>query len=573
MTHADRSRVAVAARLARGVAHRSAALPLHALGRVADAGPLGLPKPAGLGPAEAAVLLEAGVADPFLRPDRAVQALLTLQRWGPTAAAGYLVAAAVDGARTAVEDEDGTVSFAELADRARRLAGVLQDRGAGPGAPVALAARNSRAYVEVLVAAALVGADVLMVNSGMAPAQVGGVAADRAARLLVADPDLQPLFSDVPSEVPRLVTGTGPGGLDRLVDAVAPAGLQPPASPGRAVVLTSGTTGAPRGAVRPTPKGLGPAASFLSRIPLRAAEPTHVAAPLFHTWGYANLQLATALRSTLVLRRRFDPEQALAAVESSGATATVAVPVMLQRLLQLPIEVRRRHDVSSLRVAAVSGSALPGPLALAFMDAFGDILYNLYGSTEVSWAAIATPRETRLAPGTVGRPPLGTRILVLDGDGRPVPPGGTGAVYVGNELLFDGYTSGPPKDAVDGCLATGDLGHVDARGLLFVDGRADDMVVSGGENVFPGEVESALLARPEVRDAAVVGVPDERFGQALVAFVVPASPDVDAVDLREALKTSVARYAVPREVRLVDELPRNATGKVLARELREQVTG
>lgn len=569
----ERSLLRAAARAARGAAHRSAALPLHALGQVTGPRPLGLPMPAGLGPTEAAVLLEAGVADAYLRPDRAVQALLTLQRWGPTVAAGYLVAAAVDGSRPAVEDEDGAVTYAELVDRARRLAGLLRDRGAGPGAPVALAARNSRAYVEVLVATALVGADVLMVNSGMAPPQVAAVVADRAARLLVADPDLQPLFSHVPSQVPRLVTGAGPGGLDRLVDAAAPAALQPPESPGRAIVLTSGTTGAPRGAVRPTPKGLGPAASFLSRIPLRAGEATHVAAPLFHTWGYANLQLATALRSTLVLRRRFDPEQALAAVACSGATAMVVVPVMLQRLLQLQPQVRVRHDVSSLRVVAVSGSALPGPLALSFMDAFGDVVYNLYGSTEVSWAAIATPRETRRAPGTVGRAPLGTRILVLDEERRPVPRGATGAVYVGNELLFDGYTSGPPKDAVDGCLATGDVGHLDARGLLFVDGRADDMVVSGGENVFPGEVETALLGRPEVRDAAVVGVPDERFGQALVAFVVPTSPDVDAGSLREALRTSVARYAVPREVRLVDELPRNATGKVLARELREQVTG
>jgi fatty-acyl-CoA synthase len=241
---------------------------------------------------------------------------------------------------------------------------------------------------------------------------------------------------------------------------------------------------------------------------------------------------------------------------------------MLQRIMDLPAETLKRYDTSDLKVIAVSGSALPGELALRVMDHFGPVLYNLYGSTEVSWATIAGPADLRAAPGTAGRPPHGTVIRLLDEGGREVPTGTTGRIFVGNGMAFDGYTGGGGKEIVDGLMSTGDVGHLDDDGRLFIDGRDDEMIVSGGENVFPREIEDLLSDHPSVLEAGVVGVPDEEWGQRLRAVVVVTPGAIVAeVELQEYVKINLARFKVPREVVFVDELPRNATGKVLKREL------
>jgi acyl-coenzyme A synthetase/AMP-(fatty) acid ligase len=232
--------------------------------------------------------------------------------------------------------------------------------------------------------------------------------------------------------------------------------------------------------------------------------------------------------------------------------------------------VRRRYDTSSLRIVPLSGSALPAGLATRWMDEFGDNLYNLYGSTEVGWVTIATPADLRADPATAGRPPRHTVVRLLDQRGREVPTGRTGRIFVGSELLFDGYTGGGSKEIVDGLMSTGDTGRFDASGRLHVEGRDDEMIVSGGENVFPREVEDLLVSHPDVVEAAVVGVDDDEFGQRLKAFVVVrggASLTVDAV--QDLIRANLARFKVPREVVFIDELPRNTTGKVLKGELRE----
>jgi fatty-acyl-CoA synthase len=272
--------------------------------------------------------------------------------------------------------------------------------------------------------------------------------------------------------------------------------------------------------------------------------------------------------STVVLQRRFDPEATLAAIEAHRVRVCAMVPVMLQRIMALPEEVRARHDTSSLEVVALSGSALSGDLAAAAMDAFGDVLFNLYGSTEVAWATIATPRDLRRAPGTAGRPPRGTELRIVDDAGKELPLGRTGRVVVRNEMLFEGYTGGETRATVDGFMATGDVGHLDHAGRLFLEGRDDDMVVSGGENVFPQEVEQVLQRHPAVADAACAGVDDDDFGQRLAAWVVlreGASATED--ELREHVRGQLARFKVPRDVHLVDELPRTSTGKVVRRAL------
>jgi acyl-CoA synthetase (AMP-forming)/AMP-acid ligase II len=311
-------------------------------------------------------------------------------------------------------------------------------------------------------------------------------------------------------------------------------------------------------------------------VPLDAGSAYLIPAPLFHAHGFGQLVLGSALGCTLVLPRRFDPEQTLTLIERHRIEALAVVPVMLKRILDLPAEARRRFDTSSLKTVVSSGSALDGHLARSFMDEFGPVLYNLYGSTEMSWATIATPADLLAAPGTAGRPPPHTRIAVLAPDGRPVPTGATGRIFVGHELLFEGYTDGTPsRDTVDGMLTAGDLGHLDADGRLFVDAREDDMIVSGGENVYPSEVEEALRLHPGVGDVAVVRVEDAEFGQRPVAFVVPKEPNtLTAEELDRFARENLARFKVPRDIVIRDEdLPRNALGKVLRRELRPPASG
>jgi acyl-coenzyme A synthetase/AMP-(fatty) acid ligase len=289
---------------------------------------------------------------------------------------------------------------------------------------------------------------------------------------------------------------------------------------------------------------------------------------MFHSWGFAHFSLGLPLTSTLVLRRRFDPEDTLRAVAQHRASALALVPVMLQRILELGPETIERYDLRSLKVIALSGSALPGELATRAMDIFGDVLYNLYGSTEVAWATIATPEDLRAAPGTAGRPPMGTVVKLLDNGGKEVKAGDGGRIFVGNQMVFDGYTGGGGKEIIGGLMSTGDVGRFDEDGRLFVDGRDDEMIVSGGENVFPREVEDLLADHPAIEDVAVVGVPDEDFGQRLKAFIVTREgEELTEGAVKQYVKDNLARFKVPREVVFVHELPRNATGKVLKREL------
>ncbi|MEA2124917.1 MAG: fatty-acyl-CoA synthase, partial [Solirubrobacteraceae bacterium] len=359
--------------------------------------------------------------------------------------------------------------------------------------------------------------------------------------------------------------------LDEIVAGGDPSDVIAPAQPGKAIILTSGTTGTPKGASRSQPKSLDPAAALLDRIPLHARENTMIAAPLFHAWGFAHFTIGMGLSSTLVLKRKFDPEATLSLTAQHECTALVVVPVMLQRILALDDEILSMYDLGKLRVVPVSGSALPGPISERWMDLFGDNLYNLYGSTEVAWATIATPEDLRAAPGTAGRIPRGTVVRIYDDDDQPVEkPNVTGRIFVGNDMQMEGYTGGGGKDAIDGLMSSGDVGHFDDEGRLFIDGRDDDMIVSGGENVFPQEVEELLQQHDAVEEVAVFGVDDEKFGQRLKAVVVKKKgKSLTEKQVKDLVKKKLAGYKVPREVEFMKELPRNATGKVLKRELQE----
>ncbi|PWU45473.1 acyl-CoA synthetase [Micromonospora globispora] len=510
-----------------------------------------------------ATLTRRGLLTPG-RPIRVASQLGALRKWGWSLSGELRQAAARDPGRTAVVDEHGAeLTYRELLDRAERLARSMRAvLGVQSGDRIGVLCRNHHGLIEAVVAAMLLGADAVLVNTGLSAAQLATVADEQSLRVLVHDAEFAERVLGLPADVQRV----DERGQEELIAAALPGDeLQPPERDGRTIVLTSGTTGTPKGARRPTPNGFGPLVSIIDRIPLHARDTVLIAAPLFHTWGYAALQVAFALRSTIVLHRRFDPAATLAALAGQPCDALFAVPVMLQRLLEVPPPNPR----PPLKVVAVSGSALPGGLAPKFMDVYGDVLYNLYGSTEVSWASIAGPADLREAPTTAGRPPHGTRLEILDNAGQPVRDGRVGRIFVGNEMLFEGYTSGVRRETHDGLLDTGDLGRVNPDGLLFVDGRADDMIVSGGENVFPSEMEDLLSRLPQVREAAVIGVPDPEYGQRLAAFLaLHPGEALDPEAVREYVRHYLARFSVPRDVIFVKYLPRNATGKVLSRELR-----
>ena len=476
-------------------------------------------------------LVRAGLLRPP-RPDHAVGMAAAIAFWGIGPAGGYAVRAVRDRRRVALVDPEGALTFGEVDALTTSLAAAYLEAGIGAGDPVGVLCHNDRRFVLSLVALAKVGAACVLLNTGFAAPQVAEVVESEGLVAVACDPALAPL---VPRDLPVLPERGAPG-----------AALRAPAEPPSFVILTSGTTGRPKGAHRAPPTSLEPAIALLSSIPLKANETTVIAAPLFHAWGFLQWMVSLALGSTVVLTGTFDAESTLRAVADHDATALVAVPVMLRRMLA----VETPYDTTSLRVVAVSGSALPPDVATEFMDRFGDVVYDLYGSTEVAWASIAGPDDVRR--GSVGRPPYGTTVTIRDPGGEPLPAGETGAIHVENGMALQ--------------ARTGDLGRFDAEGRLYVVGREDDMVVSGGENVFPRPVEEVLSVLPGVADVAVTGVPDDEYGQRLRAYVV-RSGHVTEDDVRAAVRGTLARHYVPRDVVFVDAIPRNAAGKVVKRDL------
>jgi acyl-CoA synthetase (AMP-forming)/AMP-acid ligase II len=521
----------------------------------------------------AKTLAKAGFVQP-VRPDKLLRTVVALRKWGPTPAAGYTASAIRYPDDLAIIDEQGTLTFAEVDRRTNALAHAWREAGIQEGDGVAILCRNHRGFVDCTVALSKLGAHALYLNTAFSGPQITDVVAREKPVAIVYDEEFGEMVAEAGKRRKRFVAWFEGDDkpedplVEDLIESGDPSGVTPPSEKGRVVILTSGTTGTPKGASRKQPESLDPAAALFDKIPLKARERTMIAAPMFHSWGFAHFTLGLGLSSTLVLRRKFDPEATLSLCAQHQCTALAVVPVMLQRILELGEDAMAKYDVSDLKVIAVSGSALPGELATRVMDVFGDVVYNLYGSTEVAWATIATPEDLRAAPGTAGRPPHGTIVRLYDDEGKEVGKGETGRIFVGNEMQFEGYTGGGGKDVIDGLMSSGDVGHFDEGGRLFIDGRDDEMIVSGGENVFPREVEDLLADHEAVEEVAVIGVDDDEFGQRLKAFaVLREGQQVDEDTLKKHVKSNLAGYKVPREIEFLDELPRNATGKVLKREL------
>ncbi|WP_370947741.1 acyl-CoA synthetase [Amycolatopsis sp. cg5] len=509
------------------------------------------------------VLVKAGMVE-IGRPDLAVASLRAVRGLGPIAGAAK-VSARRDPNAVALIDELGPVTYGELDRRSNALARAWLAHGFGADSVIAVLCRDHRGVVDAMLASAKLGARLLLMNTGFSRPQLADVARREGVSALVHDEEFADLLGDVDPEVRRYSESL----VEELVHGDG-RDLKLPRECGALVLLTSGTTGTPKGAPRRVRSPLA-AAQFLERIPLRRGQTMYIAAPTFHGTGLSQFILAFALGMTVVFRRRFDVHATLEGIAKHRCDVLVVVPTMLQRIVDFGGV--RDYDTSSLRILFSAGSALGADLGDRATALFGDVIHNLYGSTEVAVATIATPEDWRAAPGTVGKPPRGCLVRLYDDQGREVTEiGARGRIFVGSALAFDGYSGGGTKEFVDGLMSSGDVGHFDDGGRLFVEGRDDDMIVSGGENVFPAEIEDLLAAHPALLEAAVIGVPDREFGQRLRAFVVPAS-EIDADTVKAYVKGNLARYKVPRDVVFLGELPRNATGKVLRQKLRDYQEG
>ncbi|MEH3141062.1 MAG: acyl-CoA ligase FadD12 [Mycobacterium kyogaense] len=525
-------------------------------------------------------LARAGMIAP-MRPDKYLRIVAAMQRENMAVTSGFAAAAQRCGDRAGLIDELGVLTWRQIDQRADALAAALQALPGGAPDVVGLMARNHRGFVETMIAANRIGADVLLLNTSFAgPALAEVVARESEGRSLVLVYDEE--FTETVdraladnAETPRIVAWTDTDGHEQTVESMIEehAGQEPKraSAKGRTILLTSGTTGTPKGASH---SGGDPSVlkAILDRTPWRAEQPVVVVAPMFHAWGFSQLAFAASMACTIITRRKFDPEATLDLVDRHRATGLCVVPVMFDRIMELPEEVLDRYSGRSLRFAAASGSRMRPDVVIAFMDRFGDVIYNNYNATEAGMIATATPRDLRAAPDTAGRPAEGTEIRILDPEFRELPAGETGAIYVRNSTQFDGYTSGATKDFHEGFMCSGDVGYLDDDGRLFVVGRDDEMIVSGGENVYPIEVEKTLTAHPDVAEAAVLGADDEKFGQRLVAFVVLApGSSIDTDGLKQHVRDNLANYKVPRQITILDELPRSITGKISRKDLQDHI--
>ncbi len=501
----------------------------------------------------------------------------SVRQWGSTPAAGFAASAERRPDDLGLIDDDGTMTFGELEARSNAIANGLAAAGVKAGDGVGLFARNHRGFVLATLALGKLGANSMLLNTGFAAPQLREVLEREGSTVVLYDEEFASVVEQGAEGRQAFITYSEGGAtlphptLDELASGHDSGAPVPPSVHGRQTILTSGTTGTPKGAQRAAKSGgLEGLVGLLGRMPLRVGERTFVAAPAFHSWGGAHLMMAGLLSCTVVMQRRFDPAATLRGITEHRPDVLAVVPVMIQRMLAVEAEELARCEGDTLRVVAASGSALPGELAIRWMNRFGDNLHNFYGSTEVAQATIAMPDELRAAPGTAGRAPRGTIVKIFDENGKELPAGATGRIFVGNDNQFEGYTGGGNKELIQGLMSSGDVGHFDADGRLFVDGRDDDMIVSGGENVFPREVEDLLSDHDAITEAAVIGVADQEFGQRLKGFVVlDEGCSVTEAELKTYVKEHLARYKVPRDIVFLDALPRNPTGKVLKRVLAE----
>ncbi|MDB4970679.1 MAG: AMP-dependent ligase [Myxococcales bacterium] len=497
--------------------------------------------------------------------------------------------ALTDPLRPALVDGDVRLSYGELEERTNRLTHGLRALGVGPGERVGAFLFNGHEYLELSAALNVVGGQSVQIGYRLKAGEVAYILENSGARALLFHSELAPvveealtLAKNVSITRERCIAAGGAPGFRSYEELLASGEAARPATVagggyGGVMIYTSGTTGRAKGATRDFKRmGLEPVLDFISRFPLRRDERHLVVCPLYHSMAAAFVTMVSMVGGCNVIVRHFEPEEILRTIERERITSTTMVPTMMSRLVALPPEVRRKYDTSSLRWIMSGAAPLPTELARRVEDAFGPVLYNFYGATETGLVTIAMPGEHTARPGTIGRIIGGNEIRLLDGEGREVPVGEVGELYVRNAMLMDGYHANEEatRDATrEGFISVGDLAFKDGDGYFYLADRKTDMVISGGVNIYPWEIEQRLHEHPAVQEAAVVGVPDAEWGESLAAFIVLRAGQAATDDeLGAWVKETLADYKRPRRFQYVDALPRTPTGKVLKRELKQRVT-
>lgn len=482
--------------------------------------------------------------------------------------------------------------------RSLRAASALHSAGVGPGDTVALLLRNDTAFFEASFAAGLLGAAPVPMNWHSHPDEVWFVLADSKAKVLVAHADLvRPLLGSLPADIEVRVVPTPRdiGATYRIAEDSCKTpdgqtdwlawieGFEPwaksPLTPPAAMMYTSGTTGKPKGVRRPTVSADRRETSAyyadVAKIsgldgPPRAI----VTGPLYHGGPLAWAMGWVRMRGFVLLQARFDPEDLLRLIEKHGITHLCVVPIMFTRLLKLPAKVRARYDVSSLKHVTHGAAPCPRHVKEQMIAWWGPIIYEQYGSLEIGLVTGANSEEWLAHPGTVGKPLAGVELRILDDDGRQVPVGETGEIFTRvldqPDFTYEGRPEARAEIDRNGFITAGDIGYLDADGFLYLCDRKKDMVISGGVNIYPAEIEECLLTLPGVRDVAVFGIPDDEYGESLAAAIeLDGSVSLSEDDVRAHVRASLAGFKTPRRVEFMDEIPRLDSGKILKRKLRE----
>ena len=494
------------------------------------------------------------------------------------------------------------LSAGDFQDRVARAASVLDGFGVSRGDGVALYMRNDLAFFEASFGAGMLGVYPVPVNWHYTPDEAGYLLRDSGVKLLVIHADLLgPIASAIPEGLPVVVVATPPevraayGLPDQppppgmplwraLIDAAAPLARPPEPAPST-IIYTSGTTGRPKGVrratatseqVAATAKMLGWAYGYTDYLEGRrdpAEIVTAVIGPIYHSAPNAHSAFSIRSGANVIIEPRFDAEALLALIEAERITHLNMVPIMFNRLLRLPDDVKRRYDLRSLRYVTHAAAPCPPPVKRAMIEWWGPVINEYYGSTEMGNVTNLTSEEWLAHPGSVGRVMPGIDVRVIDDDGRDVPPGTVGEVIGRARVAADfTYQNAPEKRAAmerEGLITPGDIGYFDADGFLYLCDRKNDMIISGGANIYPAEIEAELHKLAGVADCAVFGIPDEEFGESVMAVVQPMPGiTLDADVLRAELRRTLAGFKTPRRIEFADELPREDSGKIFKRKLR-----
>ncbi|CAH0201652.1 acyl-CoA synthetase [Roseomonas sp. CECT 9278] len=486
---------------------------------------------------------------------------------------------------------DRSITQDALMARVRRAATGFAALGVGPGDCVALLLRNDFTFLEASLAASTLGGYAVPINWHWKPDEIGYLLRDCEARIVVVHQDLAHLLSDAPDGLVILVVPTPPECVAAYGMPVAGGALPgedwnafidrhaewdgPPQPARESMIYTSGTTGRPKGVRRQPPTPAQAAATARNRAQIYGLVPgirSLVPGPMYHSAPNGFGLRAVPLSEVLVLMPRFDPEELLALIERHRITTVFLVPTMMVRLLRLDDEVKRRYDLSSLRHVTHAAAPCPAEVKQAMLDWWGPVIHEFYGATDLGAPTACTPHQWLAKPGTVGTLTEGATVRILDDAGVECPPGTPGEIFARVDYMPD-FTYNKrdgERRAVerDGLITVGDVGYFDADGYLFLCDRKRDMVISGGVNIYPAEIEAVMIGIPGVLDCAVFGIPDPEFGEALCA-AIRAAPGATEAGIREALKVKLANFKVPRVIEFHDELPRDDSGKLLKRKLRD----